>query len=320
MAAAIERCGLDLSGYAVLTEAASGAYVVTPVLAAMAGARKVTALTRSTRYGTAAEITANTMELAGMVGVADRIEVREGRPSNDVVADADIITNSGHVRPIDAAMISRMKPTAVIPLMYESWEFRAADLDLSACRDRGIRITGTNERHEAVDVFSFLGIMAVKLLVDAGVSVYTSRLMLVCDNPFAPFIQRGLTAAGASVDLIANPGNAPDGAVYDGVVVSRTPSSEAALTAAEIATIKRRWPGAVVAVYWGDLDRATLREAGLTYWPPEAPHAGHMGILPSGVGPEPIIRLQSGSLKAAEAMLRHAASPQHPAHAFGQPF
>ena len=36
MSAAIGRCGLDLSGLTVLTEAASGAYVVTPVLAAMA--------------------------------------------------------------------------------------------------------------------------------------------------------------------------------------------------------------------------------------------------------------------------------------------
>ena len=35
MRAAVERCRLDLRGAVVLTEAASGAYVVTPVLAAM---------------------------------------------------------------------------------------------------------------------------------------------------------------------------------------------------------------------------------------------------------------------------------------------
>src|SRR5690606_1365873 len=50
MRAAIARCRLDLSGLTVLTEAASGAYVVTPVLAALAGAARVIAVTRTTRY------------------------------------------------------------------------------------------------------------------------------------------------------------------------------------------------------------------------------------------------------------------------------
>ena len=36
---------------------------------------------------------------------------------------------------------------------------------------RGILITGTNERHPAVGVFSLLGIMAVKLLVDTSVAL-----------------------------------------------------------------------------------------------------------------------------------------------------
>ena len=32
-------------------------------------------------------------------------------------------------------------------------------------------------------------------------------------------------------------------------------------------------------------------------------HSGHMGILPSAIGYDPIIRLQSGGLKAGEALL-----------------
>ena len=55
MSMAIDRCGLDLSGLTVLTEAASGAYVVTPVLAAMAGA-DVYALAAGTAYASSEEI------------------------------------------------------------------------------------------------------------------------------------------------------------------------------------------------------------------------------------------------------------------------
>ena len=51
MTAAIERCQLDLAGQVVLTEAATGAYAVTPVLAALAGAQ-VYALAAATRYAT----------------------------------------------------------------------------------------------------------------------------------------------------------------------------------------------------------------------------------------------------------------------------
>ena len=113
--------------------------------------------------------------------------------------DADIVTNSGHLRPLDEAAVGRMKPGAAIPLMYEAWESAAGATWIStACRRRGVRVAGTNERHPAVDVFSYLGPMAVKLLFDAGVAVRGSRLLVLCDNPFREHIRRGLTAAGAA--------------------------------------------------------------------------------------------------------------------------
>lgn len=319
MKAAIDRCELDLRGYDVFTEAASGAYLVTPVLAAMAGARQVVAVTRTTRYGTAAQIAADTMSLAALAGVSARVDVVTEK-AESAISRADIVTNSGHVRPIDARMISWMKPTAVIPLMYEAWEYRDGDIDLAACRKRGIRMTGTNERHRAVDVFSFLGVMAVKLLLDAGVAVYSSRILLLCDNAFGAFIVRDLTSANATVDRVESLHAAPRDVAYDAVLIALTPGDAPVLSAEDIRTIGETWPGAVVAVYWGDVDRAALTAAGCEFWPREAPPLGHMGVLPSAVGPEPIIRLQSGSLKAAEAMLRYVSIPDHPAHAFGQPF
>src|ERR1700676_1598125 len=185
---AIARCRLDLSGATVLTEAASGAYRVTPVLAAMAGAKAVYAVTRPSRHGTVEEIAATTHALGCVAGVHERITV-VAEIQRDLVAQADIVTNSGHVRPIDAERVGWMKPAAVIPLMYEAWEFRRGDVDLAACRSRGIAVAGTNERHGAIDVFSYLGMMAAKLLLDGGVAVHGSRILLLCDNPFLPFLR-----------------------------------------------------------------------------------------------------------------------------------
>jgi hypothetical protein len=303
MRQAIERCDLQLQNAIVLTEAATGAYAVTPVLAAMSGAEKVFALTHSSRYGTVEQVKAETLQLAEIAGVSKCIEFITEK-KQDIFAQADIITNSGHVRPINAQMIGWMKPTAVIGLMYEAWEFRLEDVDLIACRQREIDVVGVNERHPSVDVFSFLGIMAVKLLLDAGIAVYTSNILLLCDNPFSDFIEQGLVQAGATVDTVKTLTAAPTNKTYDGILVALQPQAEPVLSALDAAAIAKYWSGALVAQYWGDIDRSAFLSHNIPLWPSVEPKLGHMGILPSAVGPEPIIRLQTGGLKAAEVIWR----------------
>ena len=302
MEAAIDRCQLDLTGLTVLTEAASGAYVVTPVLAAMAGAQ-VAALAAATSYATADALQAATSELARLVGVADRIQLVETK-SLQVVGAADIVTNSGQVRPIDATMVAQMKPSAVVPLMYESWEFRPSDLDLGACRHRRIPVAGTKEDHPAVDCLAFTGIMAIKQLLDAGIEVYQSRIALLCDNSFAPFIARALRGAGAEVvesprltrEVLSTP--------CDAVLLALRPGGGVDFTQDDAWLLADLAPGTVLVQYWGDTDRAALAAVGIPVWPPEAPGPGHMGVLPSALGPEPVVRLQAGGLKVGELLAR----------------
>jgi hypothetical protein len=302
---AVRRLDLDLSGLTVLTEAASGTYVVTPLIAAAAGADKVYALARSTRYGSIEDVTGQTLRQARLLGIESRLEIiTQNTPA--IIAAADVITNTGHLRPIDAAMVSHMKPTAVVPLMYEAWEFRAGDVDLEACRARGILVAGTNECHADVDMFSFLGPMAVQQLLDAGVCPYLSSVLLLCNNAFRPYMERGLRAAGARLDVRAEWGPLAGGAEYDAIICALTPEPEPVLGAAHAAAIAEQCPGCVVTQYWGDIDRAAFDRAGVPMWPPQPPPPGHMGMLPSGPGPEPVVRLQSGGLKVGEVLARRA--------------
>jgi hypothetical protein len=74
MAAAIDRLGLQLGERVVLTEAATGAYAVMPVLAALAGAQAF-ALANATRYASAEEIAEATLGLARIAGVRASIEL-----------------------------------------------------------------------------------------------------------------------------------------------------------------------------------------------------------------------------------------------------
>jgi hypothetical protein len=309
MQAAVDRCRLDLSGAVVLTEAASGPYVVTPLLAALAGADKVFALARTTRYGSSQDVASQTCELVRLLGRRGRVEIVSEK-SPDVLRQADIVTNSGHLRPLDAQTIRAMKPTAVIPLMYEAWELRPGDVDLDECRARGIRVAGTNECHPAIDVFSFLGMMAIKLLTDSGVAVYGSRILLLCDNPFAAFLRNSLEQAGAIVDLCKVLPVVDEPQDHDAILVALRPTAEPVIGSVDAVCIGTYWKRAVVAQFWGDLDRAALAEAGVPVAPIDAPSAGHMGVLPSSVGPEPVIRLQSGGLKVGELLSKWPAATE----------
>jgi hypothetical protein len=307
MRESIERCELDLSDLVVFTEAATGAYAVTPILAAMSGARHVYAVTRDTRYGTVQEVALQTFALAELGRVANRVTLLD-RKDPAKLAEADIVTNSGHVRPLDAATISLMKPGAVIPLMYESWEFRALDVDLAACKERGIAVAGTNERHKSVDVFSYLGVIAVKQLLDAGIAVYGSRLLLLCDNDFAVYIEGGLTAMGAKVDVRASLSCADLQEPLDAVVVALKPKDREVLSAFDAERLASTQPGTLVAQFWGDIDRERLADLGLPMTPPVAPPRGHMGILLSDAGPDGVVRLQAAGLKVGQVLLARSPS------------
>lgn len=168
----------------------------------------------------------------------------------------------------------------------------------------GFTVAGTNERHPLVDVFSYLGTMAVKLLFDAGTAVRNTRVVVACDNPFASYLESGLSAAGAVVRLTASIADVDPGFDPDFVVVSLTPTGSSVITPDDARLVAERWPTAVVAQFWGDIDRGPLDDAGVRYWPLDPPPAGHMAILPSQPGPEPVVRLQAGGFKVASVLLK----------------
>ncbi|MHC4053453.1 hypothetical protein [Bradyrhizobium sp. 25ACV] len=306
MKRAVAETGLDMSGMTVLTEAATGAYAVTPVLAAMAGAKHVYAFARSSRHGTVSDAKRETLELAAPLGVADRIEILE-KISPEVLHSVDIVTNSGHLRPLTAALIDQLRGDAVIALMFEAWEFRREDLDIEACARRKIPVVGVNERHPAIDVFSFLGPLAVKQLHDCGLAVLGNKIALLCDNDFLAPLHTGLTNLGANVETFDSVAAVHPGA-WEVFVVALQPTDSPRIGRAEAAHLAACAPdGAVVVQFWGDIDRAVLADNGLAVWPPQSVGQGHMGILLSEIGPEPIIRLQTGGLRAAEWVRRGGA-------------
>jgi hypothetical protein len=209
--------------------------------------------------------------------------------------------------------------------MYEAWEWRAHDLNLAYFKSRGIRVVATNERHPDVDVFSYLGELAVRQIHLAGLSLTRNTFILYCNNPFGPYLARTLAALCGElivVDDNANP------RAYEGPTITwvgnldqlkeQLPRTDVAGIILASYPFEREWigtagpiqpqfisdnfPGAVVLRFAGHVDEPALSRLGIRYYPDRVP-VGHMGSLLSELGPDPVIRLQAGSFKAAEVAL-----------------
>ena len=304
--AAIDRLRLDLDGITVLTEAASGAYGTTAVIAAMAGADQVYAVARDNRFGSSSHHAGQTLALAAAAGVAERIEIVTGSPY-DAARQSQIVTNSGNLRPIDAALIGHLPSNAVIALMYEAWELRSTDIDVAAATMRGLSIVGVNEQHPRINVFSYLGPLAVRELHDAGIAIYGCHIAVLCDNSFAPPIVLALESLGARVSLAQRCDELPKGPV-DAVLVALQPAATPVIGSEQARQLADRTGAAPVVQFWGDVDRPALSTVGISVWPRQAPPAGHMAVLFPAIGPEAVVRLQSGGLCAAERVFRSGPS------------
>ena len=198
MQQAIEVNQLDLRGLTILTEMGSGAYVTTPLLAALAGADQVYALTQDSVHGVAADIATVGAQFARFCGIPNRIIVEESK-SVEVLGQTDVVTNLGFVRPLDQMTVSKMKAGAVVALMCEAWEARPEDVDLAACEARGIAVIATNEDYPGLEVFDFSGPLALKLLFEAEIEVYQSRIGVVSTDKFGRVIASCLGQVGAKV-------------------------------------------------------------------------------------------------------------------------
>lgn len=311
---AVHDLRLDLSGLTVYTEAATGPYCVTAAIANLAGAQKIYALGKDNAYGTVQDSFVATMTLVDSLGIENVVELVSEKNPNDL-AKTDILTNTGNVRPIDrGTILSLSKQAAVIPLMYESWEFRPTDLDLAFCRESEIAVAGTNESHPQVGFRDYLGAMAAKLLDDAHFEIPGSRIALICENSFATTLETALRLRGAFVRLIRAPRNCPVElfAENDAILMCTSPegsptvigSKSNAIIAADV--LAEVSPGIKIFQFaWGgSIDYDAAKQAGLELWPPRRLPIGHMGILPSDLGWEPVIRLQTAGLKVGELLAR----------------
>jgi len=305
---AIDFHKLDLNGLIVFTEAASRNYIVTPIIAAMAGA-KVYAIASDSKYGLSKDIEKFTYDFAEFCGIKDRIKIVFDK-KEEIISQANIVTNLGFVRPIDRNFVNMMNDTAVIPFMYEAWEYREGDVDLDACRFKGIPVLATNEDALGLEVFDYVGPLCIKMLFELEIEVLRSKIVIVSNNKFGEVIKKYLKKIGADVVLTNNLQS--EEALRqlkdcDALIVAGFKNNETIigkngqLSAKKLVEASRKIS---VIQFSGDIKIEELEKYNIQYFPQQRIGKFRMGMTLAELGPKPIINLYCAGLKIGEIMAK----------------
>jgi hypothetical protein len=314
----IESCQLNLERLSVYTEGASGHYMYAPVLTALAGAERVYAQVNShPRYGKAEDVIAQSIVLAKRFSVDDRIVFFDGR-RHDFLAQADIVTNSANVRPIDASLVDSLKSTAVIPLMWETWEYRSEDFDLPHCRAKGVLVLGTKEDTLFCDMAQYLYLTAMKLLF--SLQYDGGRVLLLGNSPMPGLsLSNCFSKSDIPYDWFSYDGIQPysysnlkkwffsNGHKYTHILVAEHMypgllfGSDGLI---DFEVLKSCNPFVKIGVISGHIKENELKSSGIEFLPVTIRPFSYMTYMPSELGIRPVLNLFCAGLKVGEQMAR----------------
>lgn len=310
---------LDLKGLTVLTEAASGSFYVTPVIAARAGAQ-VRAYVKDSPYGTKEEVKNHLGYQSEKHSVSNFIEIIDIL-DEETINSADIVTNLGLLRPLNASFLKAMKKNGVITCMCEEWEVRDEDIDKQESLKQGIPIGAVNEESPLKNIFRYVGDLAVKLINEAGLPVKAKRFLIISSDKFGKTVREVLKGQGADVDIIEtncikrsstshqegigeNDGYDKH---YEALIIadfsfrSSILSIDGLLNAKELIA---KYPDSQIIHLAGAVDSSYLLENGIRCYPPVPGYSQRMSKTLDYLDIRPVIELHTAGLKVGELLFQ----------------
>lgn len=306
----IDKYSLDLSGLKLMTEAASGAYLYNPMIGLLAGAESVMVCCRDSKYGRAVDIYSRIKDAYNEVGLNANLHIVDTL-SYDAIRNADIVTNSGHLRPINRQFIAAMKPGAVIPLMWEPWELREGEVDIQAAKHKGVLIMGTNEHEKPCDMRPYSSLTALNLLMQHSAPIVDDHILVIGNQgTLAIAIERDFKRSGFNCRRLNTHSthseclDAVNWATY--ILVAEHSDKQLLIGGGGVidASTLRAAGISAVGVIAGVVDKEALEERGISVFPEHVAEPGYMSYLPSVLGPYPVMDLFTAGLKVGEAMAR----------------
>lgn len=296
-----EKFNINLTGKTVLTEAATGNYVCTPVLAAMAGA-KVYAIAKNSKYGSVDQICKELFLIANFLNIDKQISIITGL-DDIILSEIDVVTNTGFVRPIDKVLINKLKPDSVIPLMWEPWEFRPSDIDLDAAISRGIKVYGTNEANPRLQTMQYIGLTVLYFLLKEKRSSFSSKVLVIGCEKFNTAINFVLTKLNYSINsFLTNEYQDVELKEYNTIVVAEwnNPRRIIGKSTDSLINSNSLTEEHLVIHISGNVDFTGIK---CLHYPDKPAPLGYMSYTTDFIDPIAVIDLHAAGLKVAEGML-----------------
>jgi hypothetical protein len=320
----IDKTQLDLSNLTILTEAASGFWAFLPFIAAKSNAKEVICITKDSKFGNIQQIKNNFSKLKNYFDEKSVITVYD-KLDRSLINKADVVTNSGHVRPINKNFISNMKQSSVISLMWEPWEFRDSDLDLRECWKNKIAILGVNEEINDLNIMKYDGQTIIKILNENKIIIKNKKIILIAENNSAHYMIKSLLSEGSEIFVITetmenefdyvnvigknlNDKNVEQFLkICDVIIINSEPLSKQIIgdDGISISKLSNLCPNVSIFVYFGRVDYKQLSNSSLSFSPKHNPGSGYMSWNTDILGPRPVIELNTLGLKVGEILSRN---------------
>jgi len=295
----IANFNLDLSNKIILTEAATGNYVVTPAIAALAGAKYVYAFTKDSKYGSVEDVKKQTNNLLKYLNLEGRVEIITDINSLNL-DEVDILTNTGFLRPIDDKIINKLSSKCVIPLMWETWEYRKSDLDIEECAKKNIKVYGTNEDDSRLRTKEYLGYMVLKFLLTLNHTPISSNILILGCNHFTLYVQKVLNQNDYNYTIINEYKNIINIDSYDAIVLLEHHNNKLLIGDSGYIKTKDIRSDVDVIHICGSVD---FTNANFNYIPKVPASFGNMSYTVDNIGSNVIIELHTAGLKVATGMI-----------------
>ncbi len=307
----IHMLGVSLKDKIVLTEVGSNNYIFTPIIPSLCGAEKVYAVAKDSRHGNAKDIIRQCELICQNQGV-NNITFLENELSDSIIKEADIVTNSGNLRPLDETKLKHLKPTAVIPLMFEAWEIRNEDIDIDYCKKHKIQIAGTWENHPLLSVFDYSGLLAMKMAFNAGFEIMGNKIIVWSDDHFGEIISEKFVKEGATVIQTCDVNIFYEHLATSDVVFITDYDEEREYFNAggvfDVEKIKLLNADIVFIHLYGKINAAFCKANNVHLFPATNGHVKTMTFTLGDVGLIPILRLQVAGFKVAQEMIENKLS------------
>jgi len=224
-------------------------------------------------------------------------------------------------------MVSYMKPTAVIPVMFLTSNLRNRhDIDLRASLEKGILVLGTNEYHPSLRLFESEGFYMTKLMFETGLSVFKNKLLVIASGDMGNYSCGFFQSVGVEVDrVVFDEQTVPDEhrafirdrryvldnlADYDAIIISERFNDVDILSQngyIPVALLRERNPYVQIIMVIGSVNRDDIVRAGLSIYPEDIKPFGWHTTSSDYLGPNSSIELNTSSLKVGEIMARNRA-------------